>query len=128
MTIDTPSYTDRQVQIEAAEDSMVDYVIIQDSSVSSDAYNDPSFSYSDGIGTKCGYLPSVQKEMYRESKTVVLSDGRIRLPLNTPINEKCRLKLTQRYGESLATPLVFDILSLSIGHTCIICDLQRVSH
>jgi hypothetical protein len=50
-------------------------------------------------------------EMQRDNKTVVQYDAVLRIQVTEIPSEMKRFRVTKRHGETLATPLVFDIVA-----------------
>ena len=92
----------------AQEAAMQDTCVVQVYSESADAYNNPEASYADGSAIDCG-VEHVNPDEVQESGEVPTIDVRIRLPLDTTIDVRDRIKVTHRYGSALATAQVFEI-------------------
>jgi cytochrome b len=48
-------------------------------------------------------------EKHTKEGTIILYDAIIRLPIGTVVNAKARIKVTKRFGEVLATPVVYNV-------------------
>lgn len=65
-----------------------------------DAYNNPSPTYTPGSAISCG-VELVGPDEVQESGEVPVIDARIRLPINTTIDARDRIRVTHRYGEDV---------------------------
>lgn len=77
-------------------------------SASSDGYGNPDPSYTPGAATPCG-VEHVDPREVAGTGEVPLIDARIRLPLETALDERDRIQVTHRYGEELTSAQVFEI-------------------
>ena len=49
-------------------------------------------------------------ERHLVDKTLIEYDATVRLPITTAVGMQDRFRVTKRFGETLSTPLVFDIV------------------
>ena len=114
----------RQTQTSAMMDTCV--VLIHGSGAI-DAYGNPSAGYSEGSPVRCGYHPGSSREVQQGNETVLV-DATLRLPVGTVINSRDRVRLTHRFGEVLATPLLFDVMGQPAqGPSGLLVNLRRVT-
>lgn len=75
---------------------------------SSDVYGNPVAVYTYGASLACGLEQISPKELL-PSAQVPSIDARIRLPVDTAITSKDRIKITHRHGQALAAAQVYDV-------------------
>ena len=91
-----------------------------------DAYNLPSVTYVYGETVTCG-LELVTPAEEHASGEVPVINARLRLPIGTSIDERDRIRIEQRYNESLTTPQVFEIQGpVKRGPSGLVLDLRLV--
>ena len=73
-----------------------------------DGYNLPSVEYIYGDEVTCG-LELVHPSEEHSSGEVPIIDARLRLPIDTAIDERDRIRVEQRYNEALTTAQVYEI-------------------
>lgn len=88
--------------------------------------NDPaSWDYS-GAAIACG-LDMDSKSKFYGSQIPADAEGRIRLPHGTDIDQRARIRVTERNGAALAEAWEFDVLGLPrIGMTGVQVYVKRV--
>lgn len=64
----------------------------------------------DGSAMDCGLEMMAGNERRGLDHAVLQYDARIRLPITATPNQKDRVKVTKRFGETLGTALVFEIV------------------
>lgn len=75
-------------------------------------YGEEVNSWADsGSEVSCGLEMMSGAEMRRQDKTIVTYDAVLRIQVTELPSELKRFRVTKRHGETLATALVFDILS-----------------
>lgn len=74
-----------------------------------DEYGKTRPTYTAGAATRCGFDGAKHDEAMDEAE-VEVADGQLRLPLGTAVGHKDRIKITNRYGEALATPPIYDTI------------------
>ena len=90
---------------------MMDTVVRMVYTPNINSYNEDNPTYPDQAGTiKCGLDMRPGSERYTQSYTALEYDATMRLPITTTINARDRLKVTKRFGETLSTALVFEIV------------------
>lgn len=92
-------------------------------------YGEEINSWADtGSEVSCGLEMMSGAEMRRQDKTIVQYDAVLRVAVTEMPSELRRFRVTKRHGETLATPLVFDIISpVQRGPSGNRILLQRVS-
>jgi len=102
-------------------------VVRQAYSATSNSYNEDVVTYTDQTAIKCGLDMRQGSERHTQSYTALEYDATMRLPITTTIDAKDRLKVTKRFGETLTTALVFEIVgSVQRGPSGIRVLLKRV--
>ena len=89
---------------------MMDTVVRQVYSATSNSYNEDVVTYTDQTAIDCGLDMRPGSERHTQSYTALEYDATMRLPITTTINARDRLKVTKRFGETLSTALVFEIV------------------
>lgn len=114
----------RQTQESAMMDTCI---VLTHGSGATDAYNTPSDGYSEGSPVRCGYRPGSTREVQQGNETVLV-DATLRLSVGTAINSRDRVRLTHRFGEALATPLLFAVVGQPAqGPSGLVVNLRRVT-
>jgi len=90
---------------------MMDTVVRQVYSETSDSYNADVPTYTDQTAIDCGLDMRPGYERHSENYTVVEYDATMRLAITTTIDARDRMKVTKRFGETLEIPLVYEIIS-----------------
>ena len=72
------------------------------------AYGKPAITYSAGTAVACGWKPETKEVM--QDTQVPAWDGRLRLPTGTAVGNKDRIRLTHRYGATLAPAQDYEII------------------
>jgi head-tail adaptor len=110
-------------------DRMQDKCYLQARSVTPNSMNEQVESWADtGSEISCGLEMKSGSESHRPENVVVQYDAVLRLPITTTVTELQRIRVTKRYAEALATPLVFDIVSpIQRGPSAIRILLKKVS-
>lgn len=76
------------------------------------SFGEPAVTYTESLtSTACGLDMRPGSERHMADKTVAQYDATVRLPITATPSPLDRIRITARFGEALATPLVFDILS-----------------
>ena len=96
-----------------------------------DAYNLPDVTYVYGVEVICGLEldpPGMRGELeIQASGEVATIDARLRLPLDTTIDPRDRIRIEQRYNEDLTTAQVFEIEGpVKRGPSGLVLDLRIV--
>lgn len=69
-----------------------------------DNYNDPTKGYTTGSAVDCIYDPRSASERRTFELTQVSFDASVRLPTDTVVDENDLIRITDRFGSSLALP------------------------
>lgn len=96
---------------------------------STNDYNESIDTYTeDNTDRPCGLDQGAGNETRRTQDTLLEYDAVIRLPLSENWNEKDRIKVTKRFGETLSTPIIYDIVSpIQRGPSGIRMLLRKIS-
>jgi len=89
---------------------MMDTVVRQVYSATSNSYNEDVVTYTDQTAIDCGLDMRPGSERHTQSYTALEYDATMRLAITTTIDARDRLKVTKRFGETLTTALVFEIV------------------
>ena len=90
---------------------MLDTGLVQAVTVTGDTFGQQVESWTDGSTIACGLDMRPGSERHGTDKTIVEYDATVRLPIETTVDLRDRFKVTKRFGEALATALVFDIVA-----------------
>jgi len=108
-------------------DALWDTCIVQAWSGTANAYGELVETYTDGSAMACRFVASSGSESHKANMTTVTMPALVRLPLGTTVTAKDRVKITKRFGETLATALVFGVEDDGIaGATCVTVKLKDV--
>jgi hypothetical protein len=106
---------------------MLDTYIPQVYSETKNSFGEMIATYTDGTAGICGLDMRQGIERYGPDKTVLEYDATVRLPIATTPDARNRIKVTKRFGETLATALVFEIVGpIQRGPSGIRLMLKRV--
>ena len=92
------------------ENHLMDTVVRQAYSATSNSYNEDVVTYTDQTAIKCGLDMRPGSERHTLNYTALEYDATMRLPITTTVDARDRMKVTKRFGETLATALVFEIV------------------
>ena len=91
---------------------MLDTGYLQAYSESFNSFGEPAKVYTEsGTSTDCGLDMRPGIERHLADKTTTTYDATVRLPITATPSVRDRIRITARFGEALATPLIFDILA-----------------
>ena len=113
MTLDY-SFTanDLTAMREAQDGHMLDTGNVQPVTLAFDSFGQQTETYSsDSASIVCGLDMRPGSERHGNEKIVIEYDATVRLPISTSVNITDRFRVTKRFGETLATALVFDIVA-----------------
>lgn len=115
----------------AQTQSLMDTCVIQTQSVTVDTYGQPIETFTDGAAIACRFVPSSGqevREVSRADSTITVMRAIVRLPRGTTVTPKDRVKITKRYGETLATALVYGVADVATEThgTCLTAQLVDV--
>ena len=97
---------------EAHTDRLQDECYIQALTQTTNTFGEVVDSWADsGSAIACGLEMRPGSEVRGPSKTIVQYDAVLRIPVDTLPAETQRIRVTKRHAETLATALVFDIVS-----------------
>ena len=113
---------------EAQDGHLLDLCIIQVFSRTFNGFGEEVPVYTDAAtATACGLDMRPGSEQPRQDMTTLEWDATMRLPIATALDAKDRLKVTYRFGELLATPLVYRVEGpIQRGPSGIRVKLRRV--
>lgn len=75
-------------------------------------YNQPIDTWTDAGGEQpCGLDPGPGSEAFGQDRATVTWDAVLRIPISDVWNVKDRVRITKRYGESLAVPIEYQVAS-----------------
>lgn len=105
---------------------MMDTCIVHAHSMTGrDAYGKPAPAYTALGATRCGYKADASTEILSGNETVTI-DATIRLPRSTPINDRDRLELIRRFGQTII-PIMFEVVGQPApGPSAIVAKVRRV--
>ena len=91
------------------------------------SFGEMIYAYADGAAIACGLDMRPGSERHGPDNTRTEYDATARLPIATVIASKDRLKVTKRFGETLAAALIFEVLSpIQRGPSGIRVVLRRI--
>lgn len=91
-------------------DSLQDTCVIQRHAYTGDTYGQQADGFTDDAAAiACGLDMRPGSERWNNRTTVLNFDATLRLAITVTVDEKDRIKVTKRYGETLGTALVFEI-------------------
>ena len=106
------SSTDLANMRSAQESHMMDLCNIQAYVETEDTYGELILTWPvDGSDISCGLNMKPGFERNNPDKTILQYDGTLRLPISTSLDVKDKIKITKRFGETLTTPLIYEIVS-----------------
>jgi hypothetical protein len=113
----------RQAQV----DHLLDTGLIQTRLQQEDSYGQSIETFTDGAPGACGLDMRPGSERRGTDLTVTTYDATLRLPITATPTVGDRYKITHRYGELLASPLVFEIVApIQRGSSGIRLALRRI--
>lgn len=93
-----------------ANAQFVDICNIGTVTYTNDSSGHPTKAISYGSDQACSFVMKPGSERRKDDGTVVTYDASVRLPLSVATDAKNVIKITKHYGETLSTPLVFEIV------------------
>jgi hypothetical protein len=94
----------------AQDGHMMDTYVPQVYSETFGSFRESIITYTDGAAAICGLDMRPGTERHSSDNTILEYDAIVRLPIGTTPNPRDRIKITKRFGETLATALVFEIV------------------
>ena len=96
----------------AQDGHMMDTGNIQPATITLDTFGQAVETWpSNSASIACGLDMRAGSERHGIEKVIVEYDATVRLPISTTVDLRDRFRITKRFDETLATPLVFDIIS-----------------
>ena len=92
------------------QNHMMDTVVRQVYSATQNSYNEDVITYTDQTAIACGLDMRHGGERHNQNYTALEYDATMRLPIATTIDARDRMKVTKRFGETLSTALIFEIV------------------
>lgn len=113
---------------EAQDGHMLDTGNVMPISTSKDSFGQLVESWpTNSASIVCGLEMKAGSETHGVDKTVVEYDAVVRLPIGTSVDLRDKFKVTKRFGETLGTALIFEIVSpIQRGPSGIRLLLKRV--
>ena len=114
----------------AYADWMLDTCVHSQRSTTQDSYGQLVETWTDKLTYACGLDLRDGRELRQPDQTAILLDGRLRLALSAlgVVAATDRIRVTKRYGETLATALTFEIEGEPRpGPLGLVADLRRVT-
>lgn len=109
------------------ESAMMDTCVLMRYSETLDSINHPLPTWNDGEATKCGLDMTGGSELRGNQRILVRWEAMLRLPLHTTIDLRDRVRITHRFGQALATELVYEISGpAEVGPSGIVLPLKKV--
>lgn len=105
------STQDLDAMRETQEAHMMDAGNVQKTSVAFDSFGEGIETPTDQEPIRCGLDMRPGSERHGLQNTVVEFDATVRLPLGTAVVPQDYFRVTKRFGEDLAEPLVFRVVS-----------------
>lgn len=94
-----------------------------------DDYGVPAARWVDGAELACGLDMTQAKQDEAPSAETELGDGRIRLPIDTVLDRRSRIRLTERFGVLLAEPETFEIVGPARrGPSGLVVNVRKVTN
>lgn len=100
---------------ETADESMMDTCVIQTATTGYDAVGGATVTWSDSAAIACGvqFVSERRQESIEVAGTRYDVDATIRVSLDVAVQPANRVKVTKRYGQTLATAWTFEVLGVA---------------
>jgi len=109
------------------ESAMMDTCVLMRYSEAMDAINHAVPTWTDGQTSECGLDMREGEERIGDGRVIVKWEARLRLPINTTLDLRDRIRITARFGSPLNTPIVYQIVSpVQQGPSGLRVKLQKV--
>ena len=92
----------------AQESAMQDTCVVLAYGETTDEWGNPEVFYTAGAAQACGFRPLSPREV-QEAGLVPTIEARLRLAHDTPLDCRDRIRVTKRYGETLAVAEEYEI-------------------
>lgn len=107
------------------EAAMQDTCVIEQYGETTDEYNNPNPFYTDSDALDCGLEHLNPREVHGTGQVPII-DARLRLPLDTEIDTRDRIRITYRFGVALTTPERYEIIGQPRrGPSGLVIDLKK---
>jgi hypothetical protein len=111
----------------AQESAMQDTGNVETYSESFNTFGEPVPSFAHAADIACGLDMKPGSINLEPNKTTVIYDATVRIPISTAVKMSDNFRVTKRFGETLATALVFNIVgTIQRGPSGIRLMLQKV--
>ena len=111
----------------ATTDHLMDTYVPQVYSRTFNAVGEPVVTFTDGTAAICGLDMRPGSERHTTGNTLTEYDATVRVAVGSTLTTKDRVKVTKRFGETLGTALVFDVVApLQLGPSGCRFALKRV--
>jgi len=95
----------------AQTDHMMDTCVIQSATETVDGFGEYVRTYADGSAIDCGLDMRSGSERDGADNIILEWDATLRLAITVSVTEKDRIKVTKRFGETLGSALVYEVVS-----------------
>lgn len=96
----------------AQDGHMLDTAYLRVYSETQNSFGEMIGAYAEsGTSTACGLDMRPGSERHQDDKTVTTYDATMRLPITANPNPRDQYRVSARFGEALATSLIFEVLS-----------------
>jgi head-tail adaptor len=110
------------------EVAMQDTCIVQAYSRTIDSFGAPVETWTDGDPIVCGFDPTPSEENRRADMTALHYDATVRLPIDTSIDTRDRIKVTKRFAVTLSPAETFSVLAVpQRGPSGLVLLLERIT-
>lgn len=111
----------------AQAEHMMDTCVIQTCTQTANTFGELVETFADGSAQVCGLDMRPGSERHSQQNTALQYDATVRLVITTTLTAKDRIKITKRYGETLTTAIIYDIVGpIQRGPSAIRLMLKRV--
>ena len=111
----------------AQEAAMQDLCILQIYSETVNTYGQPEPTWTDGRVLRCGLDPTRGDERHSATNANVLYDATLRLPIDTTVDMRDRIKVIHRFGVAVPAQVYEIVAPARRGATCVKLELRRVT-
>ena len=105
--------SDELARMQATQESAMqdECQILSYAEAGKDKYGYPNAEWPAGLVSQCGFDPTASKEVMDKTE-VAITDARLRLPLSLygSIDNRDRVRITERFGKVLAEQTVYEII------------------
>ena len=88
---------------------MMDTCLIAEPGITTDSYNNEveSFNWTTAAQSSCGFDENPKPEVLNQVPT---SEAIVRLPHDTEVSTRARVRITKRFGETQTDPLTYEVV------------------